>query len=283
MNVPFSSQGRLRRVVAGRRAGDASRAGHRPIEQVPLRELRRPVATDERRELGRAVRRLVERIRLRASRRFARRRTGRPYLRSVFRESLSSGGVPFRIPRRRRRVRTPRVVLLIDVSWSTATAAGLFLSMAGEFLRLGRQARIVLFVDRPVEATAELDAWLERSCTPPFVELLRSLPGLNLDAPSDYGRLFHALLASGRRPRGRRTLLVVLGDGRTNVFDPLAWAFAELACGCGAALWLVPESRALWGTGDSALRHYAPHVDTLVEAADLAGLARGVAALVRRL
>jgi uncharacterized protein with von Willebrand factor type A (vWA) domain len=275
--------GRLRHVVA---QADHRGPHPRPSERsaVPeLRDLRRRPGVQDHEALGREVRRLVERIRLRSGRRLQAMPSGRPYMRRLFRDSQRSGGVPFRLPRRRRRQRTPRVLLLIDVSWSTAPAAGCFLEMAGEFLRLGRQTRVLFFVDRAVEVTEPLARWLGRRRRPSFDAFLRSIDGLNLDAPSDYGRTFHSLSTSASRPRGRRTVLLVLGDGRTNVFDPLAWALDEVVQGCGAALWLVPEPVAGWGTGDSALPRYLPHVDTVVEAGDLRGLARGVSELLRRL
>jgi uncharacterized protein with von Willebrand factor type A (vWA) domain len=75
----------------------------------------------------------------------------------------------------------------------------------------------------------------------------------------------------------------VLGDGRTNFFEPLDWALDEIAGGCGTSLWLVPEPFASWGRGDSALPLYLSRVDSVVEAGDLNGLSRGVAALIRRL
>jgi uncharacterized protein with von Willebrand factor type A (vWA) domain len=274
--------GRLRHVHANESTERRTQAAAREVPP-PLRELRRGLTTEQEHALAREVRRLVERIRLRTGRRLRATASGRPYMRRVFRDSQRTGGVPFRLPRRRPRHRTPRVVLLIDVSWSTAPAARLFLEMAGEFLRLGRQSRVLFFVDRPAEATEPLARWLERRKPGPFETLLRSIPGLNLDAPSDYGRVFHSLSVSPSRPRGRRTVLVVLGDGRTNVFDPLAWALDEIVEGCGAALWLVPEPVARWATGDSALPLYLPCVDTVVEVGDLAGLARGVTELLRRL
>ena len=75
---------------------------------------------------------------------------------------------------------------------------------------------------------------------------------------------------------GRDAVLVVLGDGRTNVFDPLPWAFEEIAGRARRVLWLVSEPRVRWGTGDSALGAYLPFCDVAVEARDLEGLARGV-------
>jgi uncharacterized protein with von Willebrand factor type A (vWA) domain len=301
--------GRWRRVVLeaaaresrGREPGRA--AAHR--EHPLRRELARRLTVEEEREIAAQVPRLVERIRLRTGRRLRRSAHGRPYLRRVFRDNLRHGGVPCVLPLRRLRRRRSRVVLLIDVSWSTARAAGLFLSIAGEFLRRSSDTRVLLFVDRAIDATREIEAWLER--TPgrgakdeqarsgrrpgagvvraglSFARVLGSLRGLNPDAPSDYGRAFHALSRSRLRPGGRTTALLVLGDGRTNRFDAQDWAFEAIVSRCGAVVWLVPEPLERWGTGDSALGEYLTHVDVAVEARDLSGLARGVSELLRRL
>jgi len=214
--------------------------------------------------------------------------------------------VPFVLPRRRPRPRRPKVVLLVDVSHSVARSAGLFLKIAAEFLAPGRRSKIVAFVDRPVDATREVARWLEGAragCLPgqrarprarrraegiesggiSFADLVASLPGLDPGAPSDYGRTFHALLQAPLRPSGRDTVLVVLGDARTNRFDALGWALEEISRKCRAVLWLNPEPRSRWGTEDSAMGKYLPYVDTVVEAKDLAGLARGVAEILRSL
>jgi uncharacterized protein with von Willebrand factor type A (vWA) domain len=299
---------RLRHVVVEARSSASSRGSsdlNPPVSprHPSRRDLHRRLSVDDEREIAALVPRLIERIRLRSGRRLFRARRGRLYLRSVFRENLSQDGVPFVLPRRRLRPRRSRVVLLIDVSWSAASAAGLFLSLALEFLKGARETRVLLFVDRAVEATQEVEDWMRRSVGQPrtrrtrrkvpgagivrgdvsFARLLRSVRGLNLDAPSDYGRAFDSLLRSPLRPAGRDTLLLVLGDGRTNRFDPQDWAFEEITASCGATIWLVPETLQEWGTGDSALGAYLPHVDTAVEARDLLGLARGVTELVRRL
>src|SRR6185436_12239606 len=96
----------------------------------------------------------------------------------------------------------------------------------------------------------------------------------------DYGRAFYALASGPFRARRGGTVLVVLGDGRTNVFDPLPWAFEEIASRSRRVIWLVPEPRARWGTGDSALPLYLASCDLAIEATDLEGLAHGVRAIV---
>ena len=147
---------------------------------------------------------------------------------------------------------------------------------------LRRRGRVLLFVDRPVDATAAVARWAKHPGIPSFASLLKGLPGLNPQAASDYGRALHALLAGSLRPRGRDTVLVVLGDARTNRYDPLPFAMEELRRGCAAVLWLVPEPESRWGTADSALPEYLPHVDVVVPATDLEGLAEGLRAVLRR-
>jgi uncharacterized protein with von Willebrand factor type A (vWA) domain len=273
------------------------------------RDLARRMTTEAEREVAQEVPKLVQALKLRVGRRLERKRSGRPWLRRVLRDNLKAGGVPFVIPYRAPKHKTTRVVLLVDVSFSVARAAGLFLLMAEKFLELGRRARVLAFVDRPVDATAAVTSWARgsrrsrpavddarrrprRGARPgdgissrglSFADVLEGLRDLNLEAPSDYGGAFHALSTSRLRPRGRDTVLVVLGDGRTNRFDPLPWTLAELARGCRWVLWLVPEPRSRWGTADSALPAYLESVDLVVEATDLEGLAAGLGELVRRL
>ena len=273
------------------------------------RDLARRMTTEEEREVAREIPRVVHALRLRVSRRLARARAGRPWLRQALRDNLKHGGVPFVIPYRAPKRKTTRVVLLVDVSFSVARASGLFLLMAAEFVELGRRALVLAFVDRPVDATAAVSRWTRGAHRGPgtqpavprprrrgarpgdgivskdvsFADVLDGLKELNLEAASDYGTAFHALCVSRLRPRGRDTVLVVLGDGRTNRFDPLPFALEDLSRGCRAVLWLVPEPRSRWGTADSALPKYLASVDLVVEAMDLQGLSRGLGELVRRL
>ncbi|MFQ5896600.1 MAG: hypothetical protein ACE5JJ_12425, partial [Nitrospinota bacterium] len=111
-----------------------------------------------------------------------------------------------------------------------------------------RDMRAYFFVDRPVEAS-HLLAQLARA--PARAEVLErlagGLPELNLLALSDYGRVFFEVLKRERRRARKNTLLLILGDGRTNRFDPCPWALEELKGVVRRAVWLVPEPRAEWG------------------------------------
>jgi len=267
-------QGRLRRLVLARRGPDPRLHGPgEPIGRVDLKARLDPAV--EARLLEETAR-LVAELRLRRGRRRMASRDGLLSLRRTLRASLRTGGVPFMIARSERRRRRPRVVVLLDVSRSCERAAGLFVALASRLLESEATVRVFAFVDAPVECTRELAA-----SEAALRQALPSLPGLNLDAPSDYGR---ALFALGAHPAlggaGTDRILVVLGDGRTNRFDPMGWAFEDLVRRCRAAIWLVPERRDEWGSGDSALGEYLPRVDVAVEAFNLEGLVAGVRRLL---
>jgi len=275
---PDRRRGRLRavRLEEGEAAGPHARgtAGTDPSRA----DLDRRPADALERALAREVSRWIRRLRVRHGRRLAASRRGRLWTARMFRRAAGTDGAPFVLPFRRRRPNRPRVELLVDVSWSTATAAGYFLWLASEFVPLGRRVRVTAFVNAPVDITDSVRRW--RPDRERFHALLARIDAIDPTAASDYGRTFWRFARSPFRPRGRNTVLVVLGDGRVNRNDPQAWAFESVASACRAVIWLVPEPRARWGTGDSALASYLPGVDVLVEARDLRGIVRGVESLL---
>ncbi len=266
------------RVAPDPRGGVAASSARR----IPLtRDL--PGEAEDR--IAAEIPRLVSEIRLRAGRRHRARPRGRPWPARIMRRSLSTGGVPFVIPARRRRPRRADVILMVDVSWSVMRASALFLKIALEFLSARRRVAAFLFVDRCLDGRALLRTW-DRASTRTFDRLLAPAEGIDPAAASDYGRAFWQAAAARRGPLAaprRDAVLIVLGDGRSNRLDPQVWAFETIARRCRKVIWIVPEPEARWGTGDSALAEYLPWCDVVCEAHDLDGLARGIAECVRTL
>jgi len=269
------------------RASNRPRPRASPQAQAPpdprAFDLSVPLTTSQERVVAREVPRLVRQIRLRAGRRLGAARAGRLWTSRLLRDNIGTEGVPFSIPFRARRPRRPRIVLLVDVSWSVMSASTFFLLMAREFLGRGARVSIHFFVDRCVDATDKVARW-KGPAQMPLARLLDGVPNLDPKAASDYGRaFFQALRARGTAlgRGGRDVVLVVLGDARSNRRDPQAWAFDELASRCRRVIWLNPEPAARWDTGDSDLSLYLAACDVVCEARDLEGLARGVAEIAR--
>jgi uncharacterized protein with von Willebrand factor type A (vWA) domain len=239
------------------------------------------------RALLRALERSLLSMRLRRAIRRRRARRGELWVQGALRSNLASGGVPFVLARRRRRHRRPRLFVLADVSWSVARGAGLFLQFVLAARRAFSDLRVHLFVDRPVDVTAAI-ARADRRGPPPLPDdptgierLCARHPGLLTEARSDYGTTLYAYQREVGPQLGRNAVLLVYGDARTNWFDPQPWCLEELSDRAGAVVWLVPEPRPRWGTGDSALFAYAPLSDAVYETATLEGLERAFDDLAR--
>ncbi|MHB8079657.1 MAG: VWA domain-containing protein, partial [Candidatus Krumholzibacteriia bacterium] len=255
-------------------AAAAAAAARGDVARKPFGEAWSPA---ESRRLAEELVRLLARLRLRPARRRRRARRGALWVQRVVRANVGHDGVPLRLVRRAPSRREPRLLLLVDVSHSVRRAAAAFMTVVAGLARAFRAVRVICFVDQPVELTPILPrlARLGGSAAA-LADVARGVPELNDLALSDYGRVLDRL-ARETAPRLRsNTLVLVLGDARTNRLDPQAWALEALRARARRVVWLVPERIEQWDTGDSALAAYAPHCDLLVEAADLAGLAHGL-------
>jgi hypothetical protein len=75
---------------------------------------------------------------------------------------------------------------------------------------------------------------------------------------SDYGHVLRDFARDYSRQFSRRTVVLIVGDARTNYLDPAAGALAEVSERVGKLYWLNPEPRRYWNQGDSVMSSYAP-------------------------
>jgi len=239
------------------RVGRAARA--RRLLALPFREFTsRDV--EEAREL---VRELGARLRGRLARRERQARRGRVDFRRTIRHSMSSGGVPVRPRFRARRPGRPDLVALCDLSGSVAAASELLLGLIAPAADHFRRVHLFAYVDR---------------LCPVSIEHGHVAPGgpLDLHARSDFGRVLVELWERQRTRLTRSALLLVLGDARNNRLPPRADLLRAIADRVQRIVWLVPEPRARWDTGDSVLLLYAPACEAVVECVDLGAMVRAV-------
>ena len=116
--------------------------------------------------------------------------------------------------------------------------------------------RSFVFVDRIAEAEFE-------------GRHLVMTPPLDLYARSDFGRVLGELWERRGELLNRASVLVIMGDGRNNRRPARADLIREMARTCRAVIWLIPEERERWGTGDSAIFQYAREVSALVASRNL--------------
>ncbi len=121
------------------------------------RDLRDLVRADEIAEAEVVARRLGSALRdQRSRRRIAARKGDRLHFRKTIRRSLSSGGEPLRLLRKRRPDRERKIVALCDVSGSMSVYAQVFLAFLAGLMRADKKADAYLFHTRLVRITEAL-------------------------------------------------------------------------------------------------------------------------------
>ncbi len=91
---------------------------------------------------------------------------------------------------------------------------------------------------------------------------------------TDYGKAFVSLRRAVRAELNHRATIVVLGDARSNFYPPRADVLHDLASRVRRVIWLNPEGRADWGSGDSEMLRYRAHCQHAYRLASLKDLQR---------
>jgi hypothetical protein len=74
----------------------------------------------------------------------------------------------------------------------------------------------------------------------------------------------------------RNTSFIVVGDARNNYNDPRLEVFRKLARRARRTLWINPEPRSQWGTGDSDMWKYEPLCQDVLKARNLRELSQAI-------
>ncbi|MCF8570645.1 VWA domain-containing protein [Gordonia sp. HY002] len=217
-------------------------------------------------DIDRACHRLVQRMR--GAPRPVSRLTdgGRLDVRSTMRAAAHTDGVPAELWKRVRVPGQVRLLVLVDVSLSVRPVAGFILRLAQTLHRQGSRCEVIAFVDRAVRVTPELRV------SEPDTALAEVLAadGLDLSATSDYGRVWQTTLDDYGDLITRRTSVLVVGDGRSNAFDPRVDLFETMARRAHRVAWLTPEPSRYWTQTGCSLAEYGEHCSGVVSARDAA-------------
>ncbi|HXN86904.1 MAG TPA: VWA domain-containing protein, partial [Candidatus Binataceae bacterium] len=199
---------------------------------------------------------IARRFRVRLGRRLKMARRGRLDFRRTIRSSIQRGGTLSDLHFRARRPRHIDLLIVADISGSVRYSSTLMLELIAGAADFFRRVRSFVFVDRIAEA--ELEG-----------RHLVMTPPLDLYARSDFGRVLGELWERRGELLNRASVLVIMGDGRNNRRPARADLIREMARTCRAVIWLIPEERERWGTGDSAIFQYAREVSALVASRNL--------------
>jgi hypothetical protein len=182
-------------------------------------------------------------------------RPSRVSIRGTLRRAMGTGGVPFSIVTAPPRPPRPEIVVLCDMSGSVSAFSRFTLDLLTAMDSRLSRLRTFAFIDGLDEITGLVKE--ARAAGRPL-GTMEAAGAASLSGRSDYGRVIRAFARGPARSLTRRSVVLVIGDARTNHLDPATAHFAEIAHRAGRVYWLNPEPRRYWDDGDSVMASYAP-------------------------
>lgn len=215
------------------------------------------------------IAKIAKRLAVKHSRRRRKRNRGQLDVRRTMRANAGLDGVPFNVIWRQKKKDRPKIVAICDVSGSVAQYVRFLLLLLYSLADAVPDIHAFAFSHRlkPVD-----DILADNEFEAAMTKIIREL-GMG---STDYGQAWSDLKVDHESIIDRRTTVIVLGDGRSNYGDPRADLFRDFAQRAKSMIWLNPEGRALWGTGDSAIPRYLPFCTQMSHVATLKDLERAV-------
>jgi hypothetical protein len=208
----------------------------------------------ERRDLERMrvlVRQMAKKLAARYAKTRRRRLRGQLDTRRTLRRNMGWGGVPFITVWKQKRIEKPRVMVLCDVSGSVAAMSGFLLMFLYALNEALSDIRSYAFAGSLIEVSEILEKQ-------PVEQAISKIMQTIGYGSSNYGNSFADFEDGWMQFVNNKTTVIILGDGRGNRTDPRTDVIGRLSQRCKRIIWLNPEYRSAWGTGDSDMYRYAP-------------------------
>ena len=202
-------------------------------------------------------------------RRVARR--GHLDVRHTIRRNIEYDGLLFDTVWKRVRVDRPKVIAVCDVSGSVATVARFLLLFLYSITEVIPKVRAFAFSSHLGEVTDMFERL-------PVEDAVTQTLNQFGQGSTDYGGALAELERISLNEIDHRTTVLILGDARSNYGDRSLKRIHERA---RRVLWLNPEPRSFWNTGDSEMRKLSTACDRVEPRRSLRHLERIVSEIAR--
>ena len=220
------------------------------------------------------VRKMAKRLIALHSRKKRKANRGVLDIRSTLRVNQQYEGLLFRTLWKKKKVERPKVIALCDVSGSVANVARFFLMFLYSLSEVLPNIRSFAFSNKAGEVTDLFD-------TKDIEDAAAETLILHGGGSTDYGQSLNDLEGLIENDIDRKTTLIILGDGRSNYGDPRTDILKSLQEKSKRIIFLNPEPKSLWGTGDSEMNRYAPYCHKAKACSSLNDLEKVVEDLLR--
>jgi uncharacterized protein len=208
----------------------------------------------EQRAMAAAIGPLAQRLTYVLARLAVRRRT--LSIRRTMQRAMGTGGVPFRLVTEPARPPRPEIVVLADMSGSVAAFSRFTLDLLVALDSRLNRLRVFSFVDGVADITELVREARGAGRRLSAREAARD--AVRWSGSSDYGYVMREFAREFAPRLTRRSVVLVVGDARSNYGDPRVEAFRDICERAGRVYWLNTEPRRFWNEGDSVIGRYAP-------------------------
>jgi uncharacterized protein len=220
------------------------------------------------------VRKMAKRLIALHSRRKKVARRGTLDIRRTIRANIEFDGLLFHTVWKKTKVDRPKVMAVCDVSGSVAQVSRFLLMFLYSLQEVLPAVRSFAFSGHLGETT---DLFRREKLEEALVEVLRDFGG----GSTDYGQALMDFEELALDDIDHRTTILILGDARSNYGDPRGDILKKIHARARRVIWLNPEPRTMWNSGDSEMRRLSPYCDKAVTCASLKDLERVVSELLR--
>jgi uncharacterized protein with von Willebrand factor type A (vWA) domain len=194
------------------------------------------------------VRKMAKKLASRHSRKRRQLKRGQLNMGKTIRRGIAHDGVLFNTYWRQTRKEKPQILAICDVSGSVAAYAKFLLLFLYSLQDVLPKVRSFAFSSHMGEVSAFFDDYpVEKA-----IELVNRKYG----GATDYGSSLQDFARLALDEINSTTTVIILGDARNNNGDPRLDIMQGIYQRAKQVIWLNPESRRAWGSGDSEMLRY---------------------------
>ena len=245
------------------------------IREERLREIRlQTIDTRDQERVRQIIKRIAKRLIALYSRRRSKPIRGMLDVRKTLRRNYPNDGHLFELHWRRRKIKEPDIMIICDVSRSVAALSRFLLYFVYSLGEIIPKLRSFMLCSDLVESTDLFDNL-------PLDDAIEGALKRVMLGSTDYGKALEDFDEQALSEVTRRTSVIFLGDARSNDTNPRVDLMQKLHERAKFVMWLNPEPRSFWGTGDSEMLRYLPYVHFARTTASVRDLERAATALLQ--
>ncbi|HEY6132303.1 MAG TPA: VWA domain-containing protein, partial [Halioglobus sp.] len=219
------------------------------------------------------IRKMARKLASRHSRKRRLLKRGRLDMAKTLRKGIPNDGVMFNTYWRQVRKEKPQLLAVCDVSGSVAAYAKFFLLFLYSLQDILPKVRSFAFSSHLGEVSAYFDDY-------PIEEAIE-LVNWKYGGATDYGNSLADFAKLAMDDINSNTTVIFLGDARNNHGDPKLEILQSIYQRARQVIWLNPESRRAWGSGDSEMLRFQSACHFCAECNNLTQLERIVDQLLK--